>query len=205
MPSVSWRTDLQRAYSTGPAVEVHLVPVDADARLEVRRVSTLKDDVVRLGREAGLFPQNEAVDSEYSALGATASVRNPRGAAAGLAVLRTGQRSAWESLPKGTMAAIFDPDHIALRLRALIEILLSVPAHLPLRFAPVVGLNPVMPVTMGEAGIPQGDSVTLSMRREPVRTDCEDSIDADDLRQAVEEVAHELAARLDAAFRARPW
>jgi len=48
----------------------------------------------------------------------------------------------------GTMAAIFDPDHIALRLRSLIEILLSVPAPLPRQFAPVVGLDPVMPVTV---------------------------------------------------------
>jgi hypothetical protein len=62
-----------------------------------------------------------------------------------------------------------------------------------------------MPVTEGKAGIPQGNSVALSMHQGPVRTGCEDSIGADDLRRAVEDVAQELAARLDAAFHAQPW
>lgn len=41
----------------------------------------------------------------------------------GLAVLRTGQRSTWEALPKpdGAIAAIFDPEHIATRLTALLR------------------------------------------------------------------------------------
>ncbi len=65
---------------------------------------------------------------------AVAFVRAMRGSGnTGLAVLRTGERNTWEALPKpdGAIAAIFDPEHIATRLTALLDLVLAVPVPLP--------------------------------------------------------------------------
>lgn len=204
-PPVTWRTDLQRAWGTESAtLEVHLVPVDADARPEVRRLSALPDELVQLGRARGLFAQAQAVEAESTAPAAIAYVREPRsGTNTGLAVLRTGQRTAWETLPKGRMASIFDIEHIALRLAVLINVLLNVQAPEPGRVAPTVGLEPAILVTVGKVSDPQPSAVTLTAHQAPVRTDLEDAIEWADLRRQVDQVAEEMAARLAATFRTK--
>jgi hypothetical protein len=114
-PAVSWRTDLQQAYATEPAtLELHLVPVDSNTRLQMVQLQTVWGELVQLGRARGLFGQAEAVEGGPSSDGAVAFVRAIRGSrTTGFAVLRTGQRSTWEALPKpdGLVAAIFDPEH----------------------------------------------------------------------------------------------
>ena len=62
-PAVSWRTELYQAYATEPAtLELHLVPGDANARLQVAGLQTLWDELVQLGRIRGLFGQARAVE-----------------------------------------------------------------------------------------------------------------------------------------------
>ena len=92
-PALSWRTDLHQPYATELAtLELHLVPVDASARLQVVRLQTLWDELVQLGRTRGLVGQAEAVEGQPSSNGAVAFVRAMRGSGnTGLAVLRTGQ------------------------------------------------------------------------------------------------------------------
>jgi nucleoside phosphorylase len=201
-PQATWRTDLQRAWGMEPAtLEVHLVPVDADARLAVRRLSTLPNELVQLGRAHSLFGQAQAVETDSTASAAIASVREPHtGTNTGLAVLRTGQRIAWEALPKGRMASIFDIDHITERLAALIHVLLKVQVPDPGRVAPTVGLESAMLVTVGKVSDPQPSAVTLTPHQAPVRTDPEDSIEWTDLLREVDQVAQEMAARLAAVF-----
>jgi nucleoside phosphorylase len=203
-PAVSWRTDLYQAYATESAtLELHLVPVDANARLQVVRLQTLWGELAQLGRTRGLFGQAEAVDGQPSSNGAIAFVRAMRGRGnTGLAVLRTGQRSAWEPLPKpdSMVAAIFDPEHIAARLAALLDLLLTIPVPLPTRIVPVAGIAPAMLVTRGTVGTPHHGPVTIGMNDQPVRTEAAEAVSADGLRRAVTQVAEELAARLDQAF-----
>ncbi|MEY9855076.1 nucleoside phosphorylase [Catenulispora sp. GAS73] len=203
VPAVSWRAQLQQAYGSEPAtLEVHLVPVDADARLEVQRLASLRDELVQLGRDRGLFDQAQGVDADASALATVACVRDLQARVnSGLAVMRTGQRSAWEALPRGEMTPIFDPKHIAARLSALINILLGVSTPIPARIAPVVGLEPAMAVAFGTIGVPQSGAVQISTHMRPVRTTCEDSVSTADLPNAVDQVAQELAARLGEVFR----
>lgn len=203
-PAMSWRMDLHQAYGTEPAtLELHLVPVDASARLQVVRLQALWGDLVQLGRARGLFGQAEAVAGQPSSDGAVAVVRSSRGGGiTGLAVLRTGQRSAWEALPKldGLSAAIFDPEHIAARLAALLDLLLTVPEPLPTRIVPVAGIAPAMLVTRGTVSMPPRGAVTIRTNDQPVRTEAIEAVSADGLRCAVTQVAEELAARLDQAF-----
>jgi hypothetical protein len=206
-PAVSWRTDLHQPYATEPAtLELHLVPVDANARLQVVRLQTLWDELVQLGRSRRLFGQAEAVEGRPSSDSAVAFVRAMRGGGTtGLAVLRNGQRSTWEALPKPdhAMAAILDPEHIAARLAALLELLLTIPVQLPARIVPVVGIAPAMLVTRGKVGGPNHGAVRLGMSDQPVRTEATEVVSADGLRGSVAQVAEELAARLDQAFGAQ--
>jgi len=203
-PAVSWRTDLHQAYATEPTtLELHLVPVDASARLQMVRLQTLWGELVQLGRARGLFGQAESVEGRPTTDGAVAFVRAVRGGGTtGLAVQRSGQRSAWEALPKpdGMSAAIFDPGHITTRLATLLDLLLAVPVPLPARIVPVAAIAPAMLVTRGTVGTPRHGAVTIRMSDQPVRTEAEEAVSADGLRRAVAPVAEELAARLDQAF-----
>jgi hypothetical protein len=203
-PAVSWRTDLYQAYATESAtLELHLVPVDANARLQVTRLQTLWDELVQLGRTRGLFGQAGAVEGRPSSDGAVAFVRAMRGSGnTGLAALRTGQRGAWEALPKpdSMVAAIFDPEHIAKRLAMLLDLLLAVPAPLPARIVPVAGIAPAMLVTRGTVGMMHHGAIPIRTSDQPIRTEAAEAVSADTLRRAVTQVAEELAARLDQAF-----
>ena len=172
-------------------------------RLQVVRLQTLWGELVQLGRTRGLFGQAEAVKGQPSSDSAVAFVRAIRGGGTtGLAVLRTGQRSTWEALPKPdrAMAAIFDPEHIAARLAALLDLLLAIPVQLPTRIVPVAGIAPAMLVTRGTVGKPYHCPVALRMSEQPVRTEATEVVSADGLRRAVARVAEELAARLDQEF-----
>lgn len=180
-----------------------LVPVDADARLQVLRLQTLWDELVQLGRNRGMFGQGQAVEGQPSSDSAVAFTRAVRGSGgAGLAVLRTGQRSVWETLPKPDQlsAAIFDPKHVAARLAAMLDLLLAMPVPLPAWIVPVAGIAPAMLVTRGTVGVLHSGAVRINASDQPVRTECAEAVSADGLRGAVEQVADELAARLDHAF-----
>ena len=97
-------------------------------------------------------------------------------------------------------AAIFDPEHIATRLAALLDLLLAVPVPLPPRIVPVAGIAPAMLVTRGTVGMTRHGAVTIRMSDHPVRTEAAEAVSADGLRRAIAQVAEELAARLDHTF-----
>ena len=203
---VSWRADLQRPYGTETAtLEVHLVPVEVEARLQMARLQTLWSELVQLGRERGLFGQAGAVEGQPAADGAIAFARDGReGTNTGLAVLRTRQRSAWETLPKsgGLSVAVFDPEYIAARITTLLETLLAVPVPLPARVVPAAGVAPTMLLTRGRVNAPPSNSVSLAngFNDQPLRTDTVESVSTDGVRDATGQVAEELAARLNHAL-----
>lgn len=205
---VSWRTGLQRPYGTEPAtLELHLVPVSASTRLQVVQLQTLWTELAQLGRARSLFSQAGAIEGEPTSDGAVAFARDVRaGTNTGLAVMRTGQRSAWEALPKtgGLSVAVFDPEYIAARLTILLELLLALPVPLSVRIVPAAGIEPAMLLTRGKVNTPPvGNGVSIGMNQQPVRTETVESVSADSLRTAVARVAEELAARLDQALGSR--
>lgn len=205
---VSWRNELQRPYGTEPAaLELHLFPVGASTRLQVVQLQALWIELAQLGRTYGLFSQASAIDGESTADSAVAFARDVRtGANTGLAVMRTGQRSAWEALPKtnGLSVAIFDPEYIATRLTSLLGLLLDISVPLSARIVPAAGIEPAMLLTRGKVNMPPPrNGVSIGMSQQPVRTDTVESVSADGLRSAVGRVAEELAARLDQALGGR--
>ncbi|MGW4561012.1 5'-methylthioadenosine/S-adenosylhomocysteine nucleosidase [Streptomyces sp. NPDC004561] len=207
-PDLRWRANLYGAYSTEPpTLEVHLAPVGTDARLQAVRQQTVRDDLVQLGRSQGLFTQAEEVHGGSSADSAVAFVRAPGSSGTtGLAVLRNGQRSAWEPLPKidTVSLAIFDPDYLATRIAVLLEHLLAIPVPMPEKTVPVAGIDPAMLLTRGTVGAAhRGPGATFDgmMNDQPLRTDANEALSTESLRLNVAAVAQELAVRLDQALR----
>jgi hypothetical protein len=138
------------------------------------------------------------------AQGAVAFVRAPRGSGnIGPALLRAGQRSAWEALPKTgpmTGTSIFGPRHLEMRVAALLELLLAIDTPLPDRVVPVAAIEPAMLVTRSTVGAVHTGTVTIRPYNTPVRTEATESISADVLPQCIDQVAEKLAAQLDQAF-----
>lgn len=204
-PTLSWRSGLHQPYGTAPVtLEVHLVPVGTNARLQMARVQAAWGELVALGRSRGLFAQSDAVEGRPDSEGAVAFVRALRGSGnTGLALLRTGQRSTWEALPMtGSLsaAAIFDPRHLAMRVAALLELLLAIDAPLPSRVVPVAAIEPAMLVTRSTVGAVHSGPTTIRAHDNPVRTEATESIGTDALQHCIEQVAKELVAQLDQAF-----
>lgn len=203
-PAVSWRTEFHQAQSVESAIlELHLAPVETNARLQMVQLRTLWGELVQLGRTRGLFGQAEAVEGQPTSDSAVAFVREARGSGtAGLAILRSGQRSAWEALPKidQLSVAIFDPEYIAKRLAMMIDLLLTVRVPLPTRVVPVAGIAPAMMITRGKVGAPHHGGATFRMNGLPVRTETTESVSTDGLSLVTDQVAEELVARLDQAF-----
>lgn len=204
---VVWRTDMQRPYGTEPAtLELHLAPAHVNTRLQVVRLQTLWNELAQLGRIRGLFSQAGAIEGQPTSDGAVAFARDVRaGTNTGLAVLRNGQLSAWETLPKtgGLSVAVFDPEYIATRLTSMLDLLLAFPVPLSAGIVPAAGIAPAMLLTRGKVNAPQphnGVSLANGFNEQPLRTDTVESISADGLRNAVGQVAEELAARLDQAL-----
>jgi len=203
-PAVSWRTGLQHAQSFETAtLELHLAPVAVTARLQTVQLRALWGDLVELGRTRGIFGQAEAVEGQPTSDNAVAFVRQARGSGTnGLAILRSGQRSGWEILPKldRQPVAIFDPEYIAKRLAIMLDLLLTIPAPLPTRFVPVAGIAPAMMISRGKVGVPHYGAVTFRMSEQAIRTETTESVAAEGLSNVTDQVAEELATRLEQAF-----
>ncbi|MEV7307890.1 MULTISPECIES: hypothetical protein [Streptomyces] len=119
---VTWISGLVRPRTAArTALELHLVPFPPVERLAAGRLEALKEGLVAAGREARLFQEDEEVRQDDPGVAAGSS-------GAGLAVTRTGQRSAWSGLPNDRWGAILDRNDLAVRLRGLLDALLRVPA-----------------------------------------------------------------------------
>ncbi|HEX7309303.1 5'-methylthioadenosine/S-adenosylhomocysteine nucleosidase [Lentzea sp.] len=194
--NVNWRADLTGTRSAVErcAVEVHLVPMDDFGQLEAARLEQLPGVLSDHGRVRGLFSGTERLTSDVA--GEVAWVRSapsPSGHK-GLAVHRTGQRSAWLPLLNNARGSVLDlnalNDQIERCLRWLAEIA-SLPA--PATVALAAGLEPAAGLTERQAG---GFCTVHHLR-----VLSEDAIPIRDLLHQAREVAGELSARLHDAFR----
>jgi SEFIR domain-containing protein len=196
----TWRGDLYGPGQT-PSLEVHLIPVGDHRRVQVRQLAPLANELASLGRSSGLFDNAEslAVDSSDQVARAASSAFLK---SSGMVVHRTGQRSAWSSLPHGQLGVVLIREDVEERLADLIGALLSLDLALPLRFAPAVGLEPLGSVRIGTWADLTANSGHLHLSQPAhIRIPAEEAYTPEHLRGAVVEIAEELAARLIEAFR----
>jgi TIR domain-containing protein len=196
---VVWRAVLedQIPHQIGyTAVEVHLVPVGDDGRLQVRDLNELALSLPGYGRQTKIFNVTEAINARATAAKAVA-VSTARDGAAGIAVTRSGQRSAWTALPRDSLGAILDEAHLVDQITTLIDALtaLSVPeAEL---VVPAVGVEPARMVSIGRvADLPRTSAQYGLTTTEYLRPAADDAVTLVDLRTHGREVAVELAARI---------
>jgi hypothetical protein len=160
-------------------LELHLVPVDEVDRLQMRRLEALPGELAALGRKERLFTVAEGLDCRSSTTSAWART-NHDSPVAGIALTRSGSRSAWTRLPS-QIGPVPDRHDIVHRIDMLLRVLMGADAPLPRRFAPAVGVR--------------------SRKWMSVRVPVDESIPARLVVDDSTEVVEELAARLLAQFR----
>jgi hypothetical protein len=203
-PVVAWRSDLdnrlpnQSAYE---AVEVHLVPVGDDARLQVGELNKLSAVLPGYGRQHGVFSTVEALDVRFDAVGVVVS-STERGKVAGLAVNRSGQRSTWSALPRDMLGAILDPLHLTDQLTEMLDVLAELPLPAPELIVPAAGIESARLLAEGKvAELPRSSAQLGHGMPENVRPTAEDAVVSTALRTHGRDVAAELVARLVAEYR----
>jgi hypothetical protein len=201
---VLWRADVSSIESYGPSVlELHLVPVEA-IRLEVRKLATLSDQLVTLGRSRGMFSMTEALErtQDEAKVLVRAEANRRDGSYSGLFVTRSGQVSGWVALPRDSLGSVLDPDDIRARLQALLETLAAVEVPRSQHIAIGASIEPADMLTSESASdVGHRTQATMPLTgRGPLRLAPEDALTAEALSLSGS-IADEIAARIVARFK----
>ncbi|AZM46963.1 hypothetical protein DMB38_15140 [Streptomyces sp. WAC 06738] len=201
--TVKWRSDIQQDWWSiePPTLEVHLVPVGPMGRLDVRRLHRLRDELLTLGRAQRLFLATEQVDVDSTSEHTVVGINDPRGRNRALAVLRSGQRTTWELLPKPGISAIIDVGNIRQRLTYLLGLLCSLDLPAVESFAPAVGISQSNLIEEGRLDQVNPNVSHPCRMTKPARVGAEELITASEIVNSLESVAEELSLRLVHAFR----
>jgi nucleoside phosphorylase len=178
-------------------LELSLVPAQPSVLLEARRLAALTDELKALGRAVNMFGPAPNLSSH----GDPAAVISADGT--GLAVTRSGQRSAWKPLPKDTLGAVLDPADTAGHLAALLSVLLRIEVPSPAEAGLAVGVTPSIPVSEGRVSDLPRKAARLRTSMSPVRVLAADVLPFACITARPGDVAEELCARLFLAFRAQ--
>lgn len=204
---VQWRHDLQGVRREGgaSALELHLVPVHAQ-NLQVRMLSALKEDLVTIGRQFGLFTPEEGVDSLSSAsVSYCQSQRPPHNSGSGLLVTRTGQRGVWFTLPHDALGSILDFADIKPRIDNLVKLLGGLDIRLANEYGFALRVAPCVMLDVGQAsviGARSSSSLPFAMSQpDGFSVLPTDTVDASLIVPNSADIADELVARLEAEAR----
>lgn len=191
---------LPRGWPTsGPAtLEISLVPVEAQSML-VSHLQAISAELVRVGRDGGLFPSTAAVDAGHDASIAYARVAGSRdGDAAGILVTRGGQRTAWITLPHDGLGSIVDADQLTPRVSQVLHLLAVIDVPLAERYAFTVTVQPEMMVIVGDSStVSRRNSASLRTGRgASFPTPMPDSVRGAAISARADELATEVVARV---------
>lgn len=192
-----WLPDIGRVRIAGSAMlEVHVVPVDDSGRLEARRLAALADELAVIGRTAQLFAADEDLTISEPAIVTSAT-------GAGLAVILSGQRSAWIPLPRDPVGAVLDPDDLASRLTTLLSVLAGIGTAGPPEVGFATGV--ITSITLAEGRVADLPRLTKRSRTSmsPIRVPAQDVLPFHRLAINSRDIGEELAARILLAFRTR--
>ncbi|WP_409464182.1 SEFIR domain-containing protein [Amycolatopsis sp. GA6-003] len=202
--AVQWRAELVRdpwAAQAAAAVELHLAPVGA-APLTAGRLRAVAGTLAAAGRAHGLFSMGEEVQDRADGLAAAWTRAGRDGGGSGLAVLRSGQRSAWFALPTATIGSVLDQHDVQARLSASLVALAQLELPDPGEAALAIGLEPCSLVWEGSLADRHTSTVSMPLRTaEHARVPADEKLPWADLAAAPDAVAAELTARLIEAFR----
>jgi hypothetical protein len=202
---VTWHTVTRHSYVStfGSQLEIELIPIP-EVEVEVRRLATVPDDLMAIGRASGLFDASLAVSREHSGDVAKAEAQDQRRShVAGMLVTRNGQRGAWFSLPSDSMGAVFDAADLTRQLTSVLSTLFGLPVPQASGYA--FGLALVSPIMLtfnpiSVLGTRTG-STSIRMSSEDIVVEPTNYLSTAHIRDHPADVAEELVARLEAAIR----
>jgi hypothetical protein len=201
---VVWRSEiLSKAYQPqSPLVEVHLIPAEPAVRYGVLQLERIRDELATLGRATRLFSHEQSIVVDSSAEAIWAVSTDSHFGEAGLAVLRSGQRTCWFALPKANIGWILDREDLALKIADRVNTLLQVSLRLPGSLAPAVALEPVSFTRLAKLSEMSASSAQLPLSAPArIRIGTEEAFPTEELRHNPHAVVEELAARLAVALR----
>lgn len=203
--AVTWRDQIagRNSYGYVALVELHLVPISS-LHLEVRQLGQLSTELANAGRAAGLFSVGQALTISSDAhVAYVASQQTRHEDEAGLAVTRSGQRTAWLALPHDSLGAVFDPEDMRPRLASLLHILRSLPVQTADRTAFALRIRPLTLVSVSSAAQVghRSSSSMIFAGQEACTVEPEDTISTVSLDANVTDVADELTARLSTSLK----
>ncbi|MFF1682135.1 hypothetical protein ACFVYG_39570 [Streptomyces sp. NPDC058256] len=200
---VAWFRDLlpTDAYSYGPArLELHLVPVLPANRVPATRMRQLANELVSLGRSEGLFTNAENVEVYNTAEMTVVAVADRRGRSAGLAITRSGQRSAWESLPKPGITYVLDEEHTRDRIGAFLALLQEIEGPTSPSYALALGIDNPKSVTVERLSEVNPQRASGIRRTDaPVRVEPDEAVTASAVAGRVSDLADRRVRGIRAA------
>jgi hypothetical protein len=196
-----WRADILRSEYLRSTLELHSIPIDRYG-LEARALRDLPDALSILGRESGLFDQNEALQAGAFEDRAEASASGNAGrlGAKGIAAYRDRRVVSWLPLPYGNLGSVFDEEDVKNRLLASLALHANTGLHDVGEVALAVSVEPITMLMVGQAGeIGRRSSAQFLYTMAPkssVRIEPNDSVPASALGAQAAEIADELTAKL---------
>ncbi|WP_285484198.1 SEFIR domain-containing protein [Amycolatopsis sp. NBRC 101858] len=200
--AVTWRATLlgdrwgaQRA----AMVELHIVPDGGDP-LPAGRLRRVATTLASLGRGHGLFADTDGVTPRSDQTAVVATTDGLAGS--GVAVLRSGQCSAWLPLPKAKIGYVLDANDAAGRVTGLLALLAELDIPHPPYVVPTIGIEPATLVWEGSIGDTNRTSVQTSPhQRDRIRLPADERLRWDEVVGHPDVVAEELTIRLLEVFR----
>lgn len=199
--AVEWQTDRTRSEYSRSTLELHSIPSDQQS-LEARALRDLPDALSILGRQGGLFDQNEAVQAAAFEDRAEASSAGGglRQAAKGIAAYRDRRVVTWLPVPYGNLGSVFDEEDVRNRLIALLALHADTGLHEQGEVALAVSVEPITMLMVGQAGdIERRSSAQFLYTMAPkssLRIEPNASVQASVLGARASEIADELTAKL---------
>ncbi|WP_330855241.1 SEFIR domain-containing protein [Lentzea sp.] len=203
---VLWRDDIEALDRAWPSqwpgtLEVHVAPV-GDARIPMSRMLALGEQLALYAGSCGILDVRSGVDATSADGVVRVSSRAPHNAAGGgMAVLRTGQRSAWMTLPEARIGRVLIRDDAVRKIQLMLAALAGLGPALPATVVPTAGIAPVGFVRRGEVQDLTSSYASMPMHdTPPVRLGADESLTSAELVGMVDRVAIELADRIIAKF-----
>lgn len=198
---VQWRAESAQSEYSRSTLELQSIPMDKQ-NLEARVLRDLPDALSILGRQGGLFDQNEAVQAgAYEDRAEASSPGNgTRHGAKGIAAYRDRRVVTWLPLPYGNLGSVFDEEDVRNRLIASLALHADTGLHDGADVALAVSVEPITMLTVGHAGdIERRSSAQFLYTMAPkssLRIEPNDSVPASVFAARASEIADELTARL---------
>lgn len=198
---VQWRADSTRSEYSRSTLELHSIPMDQQS-LEARALRDLPDALSILGRQGGLFDQNEAIQAGAfeDRAEVSSSGNGSRPGAKGIAAYHDRRVVTWLPLPNGNLGSVFDEEDVKNRLIASLALHANTGLHDEGEVALAVSVEPITMLMVGEAGdIERRSSAQFLYTMAPkssLRIEPNDSVPAAALRAQASEIADELTAKL---------